>query len=174
LYYKIAALFVGFSVLVAVVVNLLIQYIFVKVRPDVILWLIDKKTESILHNFLPSSSFPSDHAAVSMSVAMATLLWGIRKKDKRFVLISIPLFVFSLIMSFCRITGGIHRPTDIIAGSVIWIVVPLVLMVATNPYTKGTLPKIPHPEDTSHFLKGGKRGHKKFLERIFSRIGKII
>jgi membrane-associated phospholipid phosphatase len=159
-YYKISALFIAFSVLVTVVVNLLIQYVFDKVRPDVVLWLLDNKTESILHRFLPSSSFPSDHAAVSMSIAMATLLWGITKKDRRFVRISIPLFAFSLIMSFCRIMGGIHWPTDIIAGSIIWIVVPLILMAATNPYPKGTLPFV--------------KGHQKWLERLFSRIGKKI
>jgi len=37
LYYKIAALFIGFSVLLTVFANLLVQYIFDKVRPDVIL-----------------------------------------------------------------------------------------------------------------------------------------
>jgi membrane-associated phospholipid phosphatase len=31
--------------------------------------------ETLLHQILPSSSFPSDHAVVSMAVAMATLLW---------------------------------------------------------------------------------------------------
>ena len=127
-YYKIAAMFVGVSVLVSVVVNLLLQYVFVKVRPNVILWLIDNKTESILHKFLPSSSFPSDHAVVSMSIAMATLLWWLSRKDKRFVWMSIPLFVFSLIMCFCRIAGAIHWPTDIIAGIVLGLIIPLVML----------------------------------------------
>jgi len=127
LYYKISALTIGFSVLMTAIINVLIQYFVDKVRPNAALWLIDNKTESILHDFLPSSSFPSDHAAVSMSVAMATLLRWIMKKDRRFVWISIPLFVFSLIMWFCRITAAIHRPTDIIAWSVVWLLVPLIL-----------------------------------------------
>ena len=97
------ALFIGFSVLMSTIVNTLIQYVFVKVRPHIVLGLIDNKTESLLHKYLPSSSFPSDHATVSMSIAMATLLWGICKKDRRFVWLSIPLFVFSLTMCFCRI-----------------------------------------------------------------------
>jgi len=29
----------------------------------------------LLHGILPNSSFPSDHAVVSMVFAMATLLW---------------------------------------------------------------------------------------------------
>jgi membrane-associated phospholipid phosphatase len=37
--------------------------------------LADEKTETILHKFLPSSSFPSDHAALSMAIAMGTLVW---------------------------------------------------------------------------------------------------
>jgi membrane-associated phospholipid phosphatase len=31
--------------------------------------------ETLLHDILPTSSFPSDHAVVSMAFAMATLLW---------------------------------------------------------------------------------------------------
>jgi membrane-associated phospholipid phosphatase len=31
--------------------------------------------ETLLHDILPTSSFPSDHAVVSMAVAVATLLW---------------------------------------------------------------------------------------------------
>jgi hypothetical protein len=37
MYYKIAALWIGFSVLATVMVNVLIQYVFAKVRPNVIL-----------------------------------------------------------------------------------------------------------------------------------------
>jgi membrane-associated phospholipid phosphatase len=33
-----------------------------------------------------------------------------------------------LITGFARITSGVHRPTDIIWGSIIGIIVPLVLM----------------------------------------------
>jgi len=45
-------------------------------------------------------------------------------------------------------------------------------MVATNPYTKGTLPKIPHPEDTSHFLKGGKKDTKNFWREYSAELAK--
>jgi membrane-associated phospholipid phosphatase len=33
-----------------------------------------------------------------------------------------------LITSFARVTSGVHWPTDIVAGSLVWIVVPLLIM----------------------------------------------
>jgi hypothetical protein len=67
-----------------------------------------------------------------MSIAVATLVWGLMKnpakdgtRDRSFIWMSIPLFAFSLIMCFCRIAGGIHWPTDIIAGMIVGVVVPL-------------------------------------------------
>lgn len=146
LYYKFSALFIAFSMFLAVAVNIIIQFFVDKARPNIVLGLIDEKTESILHDFLPTSSFPSDHAAISMAIAVATLLVWISKKDRRFIWLSIPLFVFSLIMSFCRITGGIHWPTDIIAWSIIGIFVPLIVV----------LPRYAR------------------LERFFGRIGRMV
>ncbi|MDR3168564.1 MAG: hypothetical protein LBU27_02130 [Candidatus Peribacteria bacterium] len=32
--------------------------------------------ETLFHGLLPNSSFPSDHAVVGMSIAIATLIWG--------------------------------------------------------------------------------------------------
>jgi membrane-associated phospholipid phosphatase len=33
-----------------------------------------------------------------------------------------------LITSFARVTSGVHWPTDIVAGSLVWILVPLFIM----------------------------------------------
>jgi membrane-associated phospholipid phosphatase len=84
---------VGFSV----VVNVAIQFFVDKSRPNVVLGLADLKQETVLHQFLPSGSFPSDHAAVSMSIAMISLFRGIKNKDKKFLRFGGILIIFSLV-----------------------------------------------------------------------------
>jgi len=128
MYHKIAALYIFAGTIVSIVVNIGIQFFVDKVRPNVILWLANLKNETILHKFMPSSSFPSDHAALSMGIAMMSLFRGIKNKDKKFLRFGGILIIFSLVTSFARITSWVHRPTDIIAGSVVGILVPLVLM----------------------------------------------
>ena len=59
--------------------------------------MVDDKIETVLHSFLPSSSFPSDHSALSMGIAIASLLWGLRNKDRKFIWFGIILIIFSLI-----------------------------------------------------------------------------
>jgi membrane-associated phospholipid phosphatase len=109
-------------------VNIGIQFFVDKVRPNVVLWLVDLKQETVLHSFLPSASFPSDHAAVSMAIAMMSLFRGIKNNDRKFLRFGGILIIFSLITSFARVTSGVHRPTDIIWWSLVWIIVPLLLM----------------------------------------------
>ena len=128
IYYKISALYILAGVALSFIVNIIIQFFIDKVRPNVILWLPDLKHETILNSFMPTSSFPSDHAAVSMSIAMMSLFRGIQHNDKKFLRFGGILIIFSLITSFARVTSGVHRPTDIIAWSTIWIIIPLILM----------------------------------------------
>jgi membrane-associated phospholipid phosphatase len=73
--YKIAAIFIFSGTLLTAIVNILIQFFIDKVRPDIILGVADLKTPSILHKFLPSASFPSDHAAISMGIAFSSIVW---------------------------------------------------------------------------------------------------
>lgn len=74
--YKTLALYTGLSTFFAVCVNILIQSFVMKERPDVALSIIDSSRDSLLLNeYLPTSTFPSDHAGVSMAIAMATLAW---------------------------------------------------------------------------------------------------
>lgn len=126
-YYKNAALFVFSGAVVVYVINMIIQSFVEKTRPDVVLELIADSREFLVLSKLPSDTFPSDHAAVSMAIAVATLVWGIRKKDKIFRRLSIIFFVFSIIMWLGRITLGIHWPTDILMGMAIGLIVPSVL-----------------------------------------------
>lgn len=126
-YYKKAALRVFFATIISVVVNVFIQFFVDKVRPNFVLNLLDQKTETILHRFLPSSSFPSDHAALSMGLAIAVLMRGIQKKDRLFVWFGVLFIVCSLVMSFSRITIAVHWPTDVIGWSLLGIVIVLIL-----------------------------------------------
>jgi len=126
--YKIAAIFIFFGTLLTAIVNILIQFFIDKVRPDIILGVADLKSPSILHKFLPSASFPSDHAAISMGIAFSSIVRWVKHKDKKYIRFGAILIVFSLITSFARLTSAIHWLTDIIAGSIIGIVVPWILM----------------------------------------------
>ena len=128
IYYKISALYIAAGVVVTFVINIGIQFFVDKIRPNVVLGLVDLKHETILNKFMPTSSFPSDHAAITMSIAMMSLFRGIKNKDKKFLRFGGILIIFSLITWFARVTSGVHWPTDSIAGSVLWIVVPLFLM----------------------------------------------
>ena len=135
--YKIAALYIVAGTALSFIVNIGIQFFVDKVRPYVFLWLADLKNETILNTFMPTSSFPSDHAAVTMGIAMMSLFRGIKNNDKKFLRFGGILIIFSLITSFARVTSGVHWPTDIIAGSLIWILVPLFIMWRPI-YTFGT------------------------------------
>lgn len=128
IYLKVAGLYIFAGIAMSFIVNIVIQFFIDKVRPNVVLWLVDMKHKTIFDSLLPPSSFPSGHAVVSMSIAMMSLLRGIKNKDKKFLRFGGILIIFSLITSFARVTSAVHRPTDVIAGSILGIIVPLVIM----------------------------------------------
>jgi undecaprenyl-diphosphatase len=130
-YYQSSALFTFFAVLFSICVNVGIQFFVDKDRPNIVLWLTDLKAETVLHKFLPTSSFPSDHAAVWMAFASAVLFRWLKNKDRKFVIGGIVFYIFSSVMSFARVTSWVHWPTDVIAGSIVWIAVTRILF-----YTK--------------------------------------
>lgn len=134
IYYKVSGLVIGFWTAISFLSNIFIQFFVDKVRPNVVLGLPDLKNETILHGFMPSSSFPSDHAALTMSIAMMSLFRGIHNKDRKFLRFGGILIIFSLITWFARVTSGVHRPTDIIWGSVVGIVVPFVIIMRKPVY----------------------------------------
>lgn len=129
IYYKKASLWIFFATLISAIINIFwFQQFFEKERPNIFLNLKVQETgETILHQYLPASSFPSDHAVVSMSIAIASLLWGIKYKKKNFRIFGYIGIVISLIMCFSRIGIGIHWLTDILAWLCIGILVPLIL-----------------------------------------------
>lgn len=130
---KQGALYVFFATLLAVLINIWIQTFFYKERPIVVLNQVEVE-ETLLHDILPTSSFPSDHAVVSMSVAMAMLLWWLYNKKKFFTWSGIILIIVSFIMTACRILTLVHRPSDIVAWIWLWILVPLILIIRPIRY----------------------------------------
>lgn len=127
------ALYIFFATFFAVMINIWIQCFFNKERPIVALNHIDA-WETLLHDILPTSSFPSDHAVVSMCFAVATLMWWIYNRRKFFVYSGIFFLLISFIMTMCRILTLVHRPSDIVAWMVVWIIIPLLLMIRPIKY----------------------------------------
>lgn len=126
---KVWALMIWANVAITVVVNILIQFVFQKDRPNIVLGLADEKHKTILDKFLPNSSFPSDHAAVSMSIAVASILRWILHKDQKYIRFGIVGVIFSIVMCSSRVVTAVHRPTDIIAGMCVGMIVPLLLIL---------------------------------------------
>jgi len=114
--YQHASLLLFFSWFGSVFVNFLIKIMFSKQRPvddwtrdDLVLWII------------PQNAFPSDHAAMSSAIAMTTLLLGIHSGHRGMIIRGVWLMLMSLCMSWFRMMAGLHRPTDIIAWSLVGI-----------------------------------------------------
>ena len=77
---KESALRVFRSAIITSVINICIQFFFTKSRPTMMLFWHEEET--MLHKFLPNSSFPSDHSAMSMWFAIWLLIRGIKTKNK--------------------------------------------------------------------------------------------
>lgn len=73
-----------------------------------------------LVNVQADSSFPSDHTVAAF--AIATILSRYLKNK----LVIIILYLVALAVGLARIAVGVHYPTDIIAGALIGISVPLI------------------------------------------------
>lgn len=119
--YKEYALRIFSSAVVAAVINIVIQFFCNKARPESAL----EGTGWLLLKHLPTMSFPSDHAAVSMAFWIATyyfvymLVWkNIQKIMKWWWIFFI---IWWVAMSIARVAVWIHWPTDILAGWVVWI-----------------------------------------------------
>ena len=156
--FKQDALIIFFSCLFSVIVNILSQQFFDKQRPIYELGTVVVDKDTILHQFLPVTSFPSDHAVVTFSIAMATLLLALRSHNKNLKIWSGFLFVFAVITGLCRIGTTVHRTTDILAGVVVGLLTPIVLF-------------LPKPMDllTRFVLDPIIRFETRFMNKIFKR-----
>ena len=69
---KYGTLLIVMVALLAVIINLCLQHFIDKVRPETAL----TAAGHLVLQHLPSRSFPSDHAAISMAVALGALIRG--------------------------------------------------------------------------------------------------
>ncbi len=104
-------LIIFYSIIFAIVVNMIIQYIVPISRPSTFLWVHAK----FLLSHIPDASFPSDHATVSAAFLASILLSGYKKTFWIFL-------PFALIMLVSRVIAGVHWPFDIVVWIVVWTV----------------------------------------------------
>ena len=131
--FKQGAIYICVATFIAVLVNIWVQCFFSKERPIVVFNQVEME-ETLLHDILPASSFPSDHAVVSMAFAVATLLWWLYNKKKFFTRSWIVFIIISMVMTLCRILTLVHWPSDIIAWLLLWALIPLLLMIRPVRY----------------------------------------
>ena len=127
------AIYICVATFIAILINIWIQTFFYKERPIVVLNQVEME-ETLLHDILPTSSFPSDHAVVSMAVAISTLLRWLHNMRKFFTRSGIFFIIVSLVMTLCRILTLVHWPSDILAGLWLWLIVPLILRIRPIRY----------------------------------------
>ncbi len=72
--HKYNALTILFSFVGSIIINYLIKAFVQQPRPYQVLDLAINPKESLILNSIPSDSFPSDHAAVGMTIAITTLI----------------------------------------------------------------------------------------------------
>lgn len=125
--HKYIALSVFFSFVGSIIINYIIKAFVEQPRPYQVLDLTLNPKESLILNSIPTDSFPSDHAAVWASIAVAVLIWWYKTANKKLIIAWRIFAVFALIMDICRITIGVHRPVDIAAGIVIGLIASLFL-----------------------------------------------
>lgn len=111
----------------ATIINIILQSFLHKDRP-IFAW--DNSIHMILKD-LPTASFPSDHAAVSMVIWLAVTIIWFQRKNTLVQTIGFILIIFSIIMSVSRVAVWVHWPTDIIAGWGVAIIIVLLMSLTT-------------------------------------------
>lgn len=100
----------------ALITNVIIKGLVHRVRPYEAYDFIEVLTRKPF-----DSSFPSGHTSNSFAVAVAVFIHN--KK------IGIPLIILSTGIAFSRLYNGVHYPTDVLAGIVIGVTVPIVVHI---------------------------------------------
>ncbi len=125
--YKYQALTIFFWFVWSILINYIVKFFVEEQRPYQVINLLINPKESLILNSIPTDSFPSDHAAVGMVIALSVLIIWYRTQDKKKIAIWRLFLVFALIMDISRITIGVHRPLDIMAWSFIGAGVAIII-----------------------------------------------
>ncbi|WP_246277404.1 undecaprenyl-diphosphatase [Neobacillus endophyticus] len=107
--YRHALVIAGLSGVLALVINVLISFIWFRPRPFTVF------PKGIYIQLIPHSadpSFPSDHASGSFGFASGS--WGHKWISRTFTVIAI-------IVMFSRVYVGVHYPTDVLASLVVGV-----------------------------------------------------
>ncbi len=124
--HKIGALYLFACAVGIFVLNNIIKLFFQRPRPYKLLDLPTPEEELMLQN-IPTDSFPSDHAAMSMTIAVWLWIRSQHLNNKTYRTLGTIFFIIALIMGFGRVTIAIHRPTDILVWWIVgWIVAGLI------------------------------------------------
>lgn len=111
IYKKINLLFIFYSCVIAVILNIVIKCFTNVERPETVIEWVWK----LLLDHIPNASFPSDHSAVWIAFVV-WLFFAWYKKTSTIFLIPV------IIMLISRVILWVHWPTDILAWIIVWII----------------------------------------------------
>lgn len=103
-------LYIFYSVLIWLFINLLIKQVIVLERPEESI----KWVWNLILSNIPNASFPSDHSAVSIAFLTSLFLAWYKK-------VWLYFFVFVIIMLISRVVVWVHWPLDIIVWIIVWL-----------------------------------------------------
>lgn len=104
-------LFIFYSVIIWILINIFIQHFIHIERPeDALKWI-----WILILNHIPDASFPSDHATVSIAF-LTSLVYAWYKKT------ATVFAPFVIIMIISRVIVWVHWPFDILGWTVIWFI----------------------------------------------------
>lgn len=124
---KQASLNAGISVILGMLTSNIISRFYYNPRPFV------ENLGVQLIEHAPDSSFPSDHATFTFSIAIALLL------NKATRTLGVTLFVLSMVSSISRVYGGIHYPLDILGAIFVALSVSTLVFKLSKTFFVGML-----------------------------------
>ena len=108
--WKKSILLIFYSIIIAIIINIIVQQFFTDIkRPELFI----KNKDTLILNHVPDTSFPSDHAAVSIAFLIWLFTFGYKKIGYFFL-------PFAMLMNLSRMTAWLHWLNDIVIWSILW------------------------------------------------------
>jgi undecaprenyl-diphosphatase len=111
---KIELLHIFYGCFIGIILSIIIQQFVSIDRPESALW----NSAQLILSHIPDTSFPSDHATVSIAFLTGLFLAGYRKMAYMFLILAV-------IMNISRVIVWVHWPFDILAGTIVWVIASL-------------------------------------------------